>query len=124
VRPKAGTWIAVAYVEPLFDLQVRGVKPMQPTLNIRLSKDAILSIVETQPRTVRQIVHFFNSNSYEVVKHLSNLVRHGQIGVKSINGQLTVFKNKMTDSGPSIIGPVLERPESNHYSDSAIKHTV
>jgi hypothetical protein len=93
---------------------------MQPTPNIRLSKDAILSIVQTQPCTIRQIVHFFNSNSYEVVRHLSNLVRQGQIVVKSINGQLTVFKSKMTDSGTSVRGQIIGRSEPKQYSDGAI----
>lgn len=54
------------------------------------TRDAILSMVEDKPCTIRQITSAFHNKSYEVVKLLSDMVRQGQIMIKSTNEGLFV----------------------------------
>ena len=56
----------------------------------RATKDVILSMVENKPCSVQQITHSFKSRSYEVIKLLSDMVRTGQIAVKSTDEGLFV----------------------------------
>lgn len=61
----------------------------------RATKDVIFSMIQQQPCTIQQIAEYCSSNSYEVVKYLSEMARHGQILVKSINGQLIISSSIM-----------------------------
>jgi len=54
------------------------------------TKDAILSMVANRPYSVKQITHSFSARSYDVVKLLSDMVRQGQIEVKSTDEGLFV----------------------------------
>ncbi len=56
----------------------------------RETKDVIFSMVKDRPCTIRQITSAFSNKSYEVVKLLSDMVRHGQVTVKSTNEGLFV----------------------------------
>jgi hypothetical protein len=56
------------------------------------TRNVILSMVQKQPCTIRQITRAFNSRSYDVVKLLSDMVRNGQVMVKS------------TDTGIFVVG--------------------
>jgi hypothetical protein len=47
-------------------------------------------MVADRPHSVKQISHSFSARSYEVVKLLSEMVRNGQIMVKSTNEGLFV----------------------------------
>ena len=58
--------------------------PKNPT------RDAILSMVANRPYSVKQITHSFSARSYDVVKLLSDMVRQGQVEVKSTNEGLFV----------------------------------
>lgn len=57
----------------------------------RETKDVILSMVKDRPCTIRQITNAFSNKSYEVVKLLSDMVRKGQVMVKSTNEGLFVI---------------------------------
>lgn len=57
----------------------------------RETKDVILSMVKDRPCTIRQITSAFSNKSYEVVKLLSDMVRNGQVMVKSTNEGLFVI---------------------------------
>ena len=57
----------------------------------RETKDVILSMVNDRPCTIRQITNAFSNKSYEVVKLLSDMVRNGQLMVKSTNEGLFVI---------------------------------
>jgi hypothetical protein len=59
----------------------------------RETKDVILSMVKDRPCTIRQITNAFSNKSYEVVKLLSDMVRNGQVMVKSTNEGLFVVRN-------------------------------
>lgn len=59
----------------------------------RASTEVILSMVEHRPCSVQQITQAFSARSYEVIKLLSNMVRRGQVMVKS------------TDEGLFIVSP-------------------
>lgn len=54
------------------------------------TKDAILSMVATRPYSVKQITHSFSARSYDVLKLLSDMVRQGQVEVKSTDEGLFV----------------------------------
>jgi hypothetical protein len=54
------------------------------------TKDVILSMVQKRPCSVQQITHSFSNGSYEVIKLLSDMVRKGQLMVKSTNEGLFV----------------------------------
>jgi hypothetical protein len=56
----------------------------------RVTSDRILSMVADRPHSVKQISHSFSARSYEVVKLLSEMVRNGQIMVKSTNEGLFI----------------------------------
>jgi len=56
----------------------------------RATQDLILSMVASRPHSVKQITHAFSARSYEVVKLLSDMVRRGQVEVKSTNEGLFV----------------------------------
>jgi hypothetical protein len=58
----------------------------------RETKDVIFSMVKDRPCTIRQITNAFSNKSYEVVKLLSDMVRHGQVTVKSTNKGLFVIR--------------------------------
>ena len=57
---------------------------------VRATSDLILSMVANRPHSVKQITHAFSARSYEVVKLLSDMVRKGQVEVKSTNEGLFV----------------------------------
>ena len=57
------------------------------------TKDAILSMVATQPCSVQRITHAFSARSYEIVKLLSDMVRNGQVTIKSTNERPIVVSN-------------------------------
>jgi hypothetical protein len=57
---------------------------------LRATRDLILSMVANRPYSVKQITHSFSARSYEVVKLLSDMVRKGQVEVKSTNEGLFV----------------------------------
>jgi len=59
----------------------------------RETKDVILSMVKDRPCTIRQITNAFSNKSYEVVRLLSDMVRNGQVMVKSTNEGLFVVNN-------------------------------
>ncbi|BBO71187.1 hypothetical protein DSCA_51170 [Desulfosarcina alkanivorans] len=61
------------------------------------TRNVILSMVRDQPCSIRQITRAFNSRSYDVVRLLSEMVRNGQVMVKS------------TDTGLFVVGS-----HSNH----------
>jgi len=56
----------------------------------RATKDAILSMIAERPYSVQQITRSFSSRSYEVIRLLSDMVRSGQIMVKSTDAGLFV----------------------------------
>lgn len=70
---------------------------MKATRVNRATKDVIFWMVQQRPCTIRQIAEYCSSNSYEVVKYLSEMVRHGQIMVKSVNGQLFVSSSNLNN---------------------------
>jgi len=51
----------------------------------RKTRDVILSMIQDRPCSIRQITTSCSSRSYEVVKLLSDMVRSGQILIKSTN---------------------------------------
>ena len=57
---------------------------------VRATRDIILSMVANRPHSVKQITHAFSARSYDVVKLLSDMVRKGQVEVKSTNEGLFV----------------------------------
>jgi hypothetical protein len=57
----------------------------------RESKDVILSMVKDRPCTIRQISNAFSNKSYDVIKLLSDMVRNGQVMIKSTNEGLFVI---------------------------------
>ena len=57
------------------------------------TKDAILSMVAQQPCTVQRIKDAFSARSYDVVKLLSDLVRSGQVVIRSTNERPLVVSN-------------------------------
>ena len=57
------------------------------------TKDAILSMVAKGPCSVQRITHAFSARSYEVVKLLSDMVRNGQVMIKSTNERPFVVSN-------------------------------
>ena len=60
------------------------------------TRDVILSMLERQPCTIRQLAEHCSSNRYEITKYLSKMSKKGLIMVKYINGQLIVSsKNPM-----------------------------
>jgi len=63
----------------------------------RSTRDVILSMVRKKPCTIQQIARTCAANSNEVVKHLSDMVRSGQIAVKSMGDRLLVV-----NAGPPI----------------------
>ena len=66
------------------------MKTAKRTGGNRSTKDVILSMVRRKPCTIRQIARSCAASSNEVVKHLSDMVRNGQIAVKSADDQLLV----------------------------------
>ena len=61
----------------------------------RPTRDFILTMIRQGPCTIRQIADTCHSSSYDVVRYLSDMVRHDQIMVKSVNGQLIVSSGTM-----------------------------
>jgi hypothetical protein len=59
----------------------------------RMSRDVILSMVKKSPCSIQQISNTFSNRSYEVIKLLSDMVRSGQILVKSTNEGLFVVSS-------------------------------
>lgn len=70
---------------------------MKTTRLNQATRDVIFSMVQHQPCTIQQIAEYCSSNSYEVVKYLSEMARHGQILVRSVNGQLIVSSSTMSN---------------------------
>ena len=60
------------------------------TLGRRARQDAIMSLVARKPCSVQQITHAFSAQSYDVVKLLADMVRSGQVAVKSTDEGLFV----------------------------------
>lgn len=58
--------------------------------SVRATSDLILSMVASRPHSVKQITRAFSARSYEIVKLLSDMVRKGQVEVKSTNEGLFV----------------------------------
>ena len=56
----------------------------------RATPDVSLTMIESRPCSIQQITHSFSTRSYEVIKLLSDMVRKGQIMVKSTNEGLFV----------------------------------
>ena len=54
------------------------------------TRDSILSMLKRQPCTIRQIADQCSSDSYVIVKYLSDLSRQGMLLVSYINGQVIV----------------------------------
>lgn len=52
----------------------------------------ILSMLKRRPCTIRQLAEAFASSSYEVVKYLSDMVRSGEIAVRSADNQLLIVR--------------------------------
>jgi hypothetical protein len=59
----------------------------------RKTRDVIMSMVQDHPCSIRQITTSCSSRSYEVVKLLSEMVRSGQIMVKSTNEGIFVVSS-------------------------------
>lgn len=59
----------------------------------RKTRDVIMSMVQDRPCSIRQITTSCSSKSYEVVKLLSEMVRSGQIMVKSTNEGIFVVSS-------------------------------
>ena len=59
----------------------------------RKTRDVILSMVQDRPCSIRQITTSCRSRNYEVVKLLSDMVRSGQILVKSTNEGIFVVRS-------------------------------
>jgi hypothetical protein len=59
----------------------------------RMTRDVILSMVKKSPCSIQQISNAFSSRSYEVIKLLSEMVRSGQILVKSTNEGLFIVSS-------------------------------
>ncbi len=57
------------------------------------TKDAILSMIEKRPCSVQRITHAFSARSYEVVRLISEMVRDGQVMIKSTNERPFVVRN-------------------------------
>jgi len=53
-------------------------------------RDVILSMLNRQPCTIRQIADYCSSNRYEISRYLSEMSRQGLIMVQYINGQIVV----------------------------------
>jgi hypothetical protein len=94
-----GTLIALSFYErtSIFDFNIsqqskQGGKRMEiaKEQGVRATRDLILSMVASRPHSVKQITHAFSARSYEVVKLLSDMVRKGQVEVKSTNEGLFV----------------------------------
>jgi len=57
---------------------------------VRATQALILSMVAKRPHSVKQITHSFSTKSYDVAKLLSDMVREGQVEIKSIDSGLFV----------------------------------
>jgi hypothetical protein len=70
----------------------REVNPMETRTKYQhpATRNVILSMVQKRPCTIRQITCAFNSRSYEVIKLLSDMVRNGQVMIKSTDNGLFV----------------------------------
>ena len=64
------------------------------TLGTRARKEAILSMIAQKPCSIQQIMHALSTQSYDVVKILSEMVRSGQVTVKSLDEGLFVTSNR------------------------------
>jgi hypothetical protein len=67
-----------------------GVKTMKKTGEHRAARDTILSMVRQGPCTIRQLADACATSNYEVVKYLADLVRRGEIAIKSGDNPLLV----------------------------------
>ena len=65
----------------------------QPKEANQVTRDVILSMVENSPCSIQQISHAFSARSYEVIKLLSDMVRNGQVMVKSTNEGLFIVSS-------------------------------
>ena len=72
-----------------------GVSQMktQPRQVNRATRNVILSMVEKSPCSIQQISQSFSARNYEVLKLLSDMVRSGQVMVKSTNEGLFVISS-------------------------------
>lgn len=61
----------------------------------RASRDIILAMVQQRPCSIQQLTRSFNARSNEVVKLLSDMVRDGQLVIKSTNEGLFVVPSDM-----------------------------